>query len=329
MSATSFTTNIAFDKDGIQHNYLRVPHSTNESAWGSILFPVTVVKNGDGPTALLTGANHGDEYEGALALTKLTQNINISQISGRIIIVPFMNYPALKAGKRNSPIDGLNLNRCFPGKAYGSITEKIADYFQQHLLPLSDYVLDIHSDGKSLDFVPFAAIHEVEDKYQQQRCVETMEAFGAPYNLILNEIDDAGMYDSAAESMGKVFVTTELRGGGTVSPDSMAIAETGINNFLIHTGIKQGECQITDSTKLSVTNEKNYIFSSRNGLIEFTKSLGDKVKEKELIACVYDISDIIAIPTEFHSYTEGILAGRHFPGLIQAGDCLAVIAEIV
>ena len=55
---------VDFDADGVQHGFLKLPISTDESAWGAVMIPVTVVKNGDGPTALLTGGNHGDEYEG-------------------------------------------------------------------------------------------------------------------------------------------------------------------------------------------------------------------------------------------------------------------------
>ena len=39
----------------------------------------------------------------------------------------------------------------------------------------------------------------------------------APYSMRMLEIDAVGMYDTAAEEMGKVFVTTELGGGGTAT----------------------------------------------------------------------------------------------------------------
>ena len=60
---------VDFESDGVQHGFLTLPHSHDESAWGSMMIPVTVVKNGDGPTALFTGANHGDEYEGPIAVS--------------------------------------------------------------------------------------------------------------------------------------------------------------------------------------------------------------------------------------------------------------------
>ncbi|WP_177486089.1 succinylglutamate desuccinylase/aspartoacylase family protein, partial [Pseudomonas sp. F16(2018)] len=86
-----------------------------------------------------------------------------------------------QAGTRTSPIDRGNLNRSFPGRPDGSVTEKIADYFRRTLLPLADIVLDIHSGGRTLDFLPFAACHVLPDKAQQARCEAGMQAFAAPY----------------------------------------------------------------------------------------------------------------------------------------------------
>ena len=126
-----------------------------------------------------------------------------------------MNYPAFRAGTRTSPIDRGNLNRSFPGRPDGTVTEKIADYFQRDLLPRADIVLDFHSGGKTLDFLPFAAAHVLPDKAQEAQASPRSTAFAAPYSMRMLEIDAVGMYDTAAEEMGKIFVTTELGGGGT------------------------------------------------------------------------------------------------------------------
>ena len=137
------------------------------------------------------------------------------QVSGTVIIVPAMNYPAFRAGTRTSPIDKGNLNRSFPGRPDGTVTEKIADYFQRELLPRADIVLDFHSGGKTLDFVPFCAAHILPDKELEAKGFAAVEAFSAPWSMKMLEIDAVGMFDTAAEEMGKVFVTTELGGGGT------------------------------------------------------------------------------------------------------------------
>src|SRR4051812_35669178 len=224
MRASPIQPTVDFNVHGEQHGFLKLPHSHDASAWGAVMIPVTVIRNGEGPTALLTGGNHGDEYEGPIALSQLASTLKAADVKGRVIIVPFMNYPAFCAGTRTSPIDRGNLNRSFPGRPDGTVTEKIADYFCRTLLPRADLVLDFHSGGRTLDFLPYAAAHELPDKEQEQRCFAAVAAFAAPYSMKMRETDAVGMYDTAAEEMGKVFVTTELSGGGTSSRRTVAIA---------------------------------------------------------------------------------------------------------
>ena len=325
MRNSPISATIDFEQDGEQHGFLRLPHSHDGSAWGSIMIPVACIKNGDGPSALFTGGNHGDEYEGPLAILDLASNLKAADIRGRVIMVPGMNYPALRAGTRTSPIDRGNLNRSFPGRPDGTVTEKIADYFQRHLLPLADLVVDIHSGGKTLDFVPFAAAHVLPDKQQQGRCMAAMEAFSAPYSMTLLEIDAVGMYDTAAEEMGKTFVSTELGGGGTARAATVAIAKRGLRNLLIHSGILEGEMQGAETVKLDMPDGECYVTSEVSGLLEMTADLGEVVTKGETIARVHSLDRTGLGAIELPAACSGILAGRHFPGVVSSGDTVAVI----
>jgi N-alpha-acetyl-L-2,4-diaminobutyrate deacetylase len=317
---------VDYDREGVQHGFLRLPYSRDDSAWGAVMIPIAVIKNGEGPTALLTGANHGDEYEGPIALLKLANSLEPGEVNGRVIIVPVMNYPAFCAGTRTSPIDAGNLNRIFPGRPDGSVTEKIADYFQRFLLPLADLVLDYHSGGRSLDFLPFAAAHELPDKQQEQRCVAAVEAFNAPYSMKLHEIDAVGMYDTAAEEQGKTFVTTELGGGGSASARSVRIAERGVRNLLIHAGILKGEIALAPTVRLAMQGDDSFVISTSEGVVEMCRDLGDEVDADEVVARIYPAERTGAKPVVYRAGISGLLVGRHFPGLIKTGDCLAVIA---
>ncbi len=321
---------IDFAKNGIQHGYLKVPYSNNKSAWGAVMIPITQFKNGKGPTALLTGANHGDEYEGPVALFKLTSRKNIDDIQGRVIIIPAMNYPAFLSGDRVSPIDHVNLNRAFPGKPDGTVTEIIADYFSRTLLPMTDYVLDIHSGGKTLDCLPFAASHVLNDKKQEQSCELAAKAFEAPFLLKMLELDAGGMYDSQVESMGKVFVTTELGGGGSASPETIEIAKRGVDNFLIHTKILVGESKPSTLpvVLLSMPDETSFICCEHRGLVEPFVELGDVVKEGDLLAKVHNIDRTATIPENYYAKRDGMVIIKHYPSIIDIGDNLMVIAKI-
>lgn len=319
------TATVDFEAEGVQHGFLRLPYSRDDSAWGAIMLPVTVVKRGEGPTALLTGGNHGDEYEGPIALFDLAQRLSAEEVSGRVIIVPAMNYPAFCAGTRTSPIDRGNINRIFPGRPDGSVTEKLADYYTRVLLPLSDVVLDIHAGGKTLTFLPFAAALSRRNKDLEAKGFAAVAAFCAPWSVRLHAIDSTGMFDAVAEEQGKVFMTTELGGGGSASAETVGIAKRGVRNLLRHAGILPGAIEQAPTRWLDMSSEDCFVVAEDPGLLELCVDLGETVQAGQVIARVYPIGRTGVVPIEHKAKIDGLLAGRHFPGLIKPGDVLAVV----
>ena len=234
MSESKVGISIDIEADGKQFGHLSLPHSRNESGWGALHLSIVSIRNGDGPTMVFTGGNHGDETEGPIALLELVRDLQPAQVSGRVIVIPALNYPAVMGGTRVSPIDGVNMNRAFPGRRDGSVTQMIAHFVQHRILPGCDALFDIHSGGKTMMFSPFACYHRLDDEVLTQRAREAVAAIAAPISLELVELDAEGMLDTAAEDMGKVFVGAELGGGGTTTTGTVAIAETAIRNLLAH-----------------------------------------------------------------------------------------------
>ena len=325
---TPIVATVDFVADGTQHGFLRLPYSRDDSAWGSVMIPIAVIRNGNGPTALLTGGNHGDEYEGPIALFDLARTLDPKTASGTVIIVPAMNYPAFRAGTRTSPIDKGNLNRIFPGRPNGTITEKIADYFQRELLPRAEIVLDFHSGGKTLDFLPFCACHIMPDKGLEKKVLAAVAAFSAPFSMQMLEIDAVGMYDTAAEEMGKIFITTELGGGGTARAETLHIAKRGVRNLLRHAGILAGEVEHHPTRWLDMPSSDCFSFAENDGMIETMADLGDAVDKGEVVARIHGVERTGTPPHEICAKINGILVARHFPGLVKSGDCAVVIAVV-
>ncbi len=323
------TPSISLDSPGTSHGHLHLPYSSDQSAYGAIMIPISVIANGEGPTVLLTGGNHGDEYHGPLALTRLVTELDAKQVTGRIIVVPYMNYPAFNAGTRTSPIDSANLNRVFPGSPTGSVTEKIADYLARYLLPLADAVLDIHDGGKTLEFLPMAASHVLEDKVAEAKNWEATVAFGAPYAAKLVELDMLGMWDAFVEDAGTPFLTTELAGGGTTRPSSSNIAIDGVNNVLRHWGVLKGLATPEPSVLLDVPIEGAYLISEDEGLVEWLVELGDPIRVGQAIARIYNTVKLGKPPVDVVATLDGIIAMRHYPGTVKMGDAIAMQARII
>lgn len=327
------TTEVDFEKSGKQISFLRVPHSHNTSAWGSVFIPIAVIKNGEGKTILFTGGVHGDEYEGPVALLKLARALTAADIQGRVIILPGLNQPALQVGDRLSPIDNKDMNRVFPGDPKGTISQVIAHYVREAILPLCDVVVDLHSGGYSLNFVPYISMHYLPDAQQRKATLAAMKAFQAPVNLIIKEIGGEGLLDYEVERMGKIFLCAEMAGAGMLSPTAVKIAESGIRNILIHFGLSQGDLLTREKQghspprTMEIPGLENYSLAPSDGVFESFFELGAWIEVGDQIGQIHFLGDISREPKPVIASQSGMIVTMRAPGWVEPGDCVAVVAR--
>src|SRR6478735_1815372 len=219
---TAFCT-VDLDKPGKQIGWIMLPHSTHDDAWGVTRVPIGVISNGNGPTVILEGGNHGDEYEGPITICELIRELDPGEIQGRLILMPANNVHAVMAGRRTSPVDGLNFNRTFPGDPRGTITQQISAYVSDHILPIGDAFLDLHSGGSSLDILPSAIIEPTNDPDLRRRNIAAVKAFDAPLTVVISNLGEPRTATAAACRAGLVTVGTEMAGGGTVSLQALQV----------------------------------------------------------------------------------------------------------
>lgn len=328
MTAPRAHPTIAIEGEGRRSGHIVLPWSRNDSGWGSLRIPFGVLSNGQGPTLLLTGGNHGDEIEGPLALLDLYRTLDVSRLRGTVILLPALNYPAVKAGQRLSPIDGGNMNRAFHMRRDGNLTEQFAHYVESELVARADAVLDIHSGGRTMFFHPFAVSHLLPSAEQTARARAALLAFGAPIGLVLEELDAEGMIDTATERQGKLFLSTELGGGGSTTPAMLGIARRGIRNLLVHLGMLDTAPEAPPRpTRLMTNDADGYITADRAGMIEYLVELGTELRRGDPVARLHDVDRMDAEPHLYAAPADGLLIGRLHGAMTQPGDFLALIAR--
>lgn len=329
------TTQIDLSRQGKQQGYLQVPYSHNLGGWANVMIPMTVIAHGSGPTVLALGGNHGDEYQGQVAIMKLAQGIPQGEVQGRLILIPSLNFPAALAATRLSPIDGMNLNRAFPGDAHGSVTSQIAHYLTHELFPISDAVIDIHSGGRSMEFVPCSHMHVVSDRAQRQAMLDAMLAWNTDFCFLYTDIAGSGLLPVEAENQGKTVVTTELGGGEAIPASVHRIAHDGLVNVLRHLGVLSGALQSRESLGLPPTvltqalESKNYLLAPESGIFEVCVELGDMVAVDQIIGRIHFLERPDRQPIEILAPKPGYLICMRSPCKTQQGDCVAVIGEQV
>jgi uncharacterized protein len=321
-------TEINFERDGVQHGFLRLFHSTHASAYGFIPIPIVVIRNGAGPTALFVSGTHGDEYEGQVALCNLTKSLRPERIRGRVILLPAANFPAAVAGRRVSPIDDANLNRIFPGDPDGTVTQQIAYHIEHELVPLADLVCDVHSGGSSLMYVPSVLTKRVANDAHFAAQLAALQAFGSPHAYIAHSPPGQGedrTLGGGAVRKGVLALGTELGGGGTVTPAALAIAERGLNNLLVHLGILPPADRITPPAPTRILNVQGpdyFVYASEAGLYEPLVELGDMVTKGQPAARIHFPETPWAAAVELRFQRDGFVLCKRIPGRSARGDCL-------
>ncbi|MEP6970825.1 MAG: succinylglutamate desuccinylase/aspartoacylase family protein [Betaproteobacteria bacterium] len=323
-------TDIDYDAQGKQVDWLHLPHSVTRSAYGAIAIPIAVIRNGDGPTVFLMAGNHGDEYEGQITLVKLIRELRPEQIQGRVIVLPAANLPAAMAGARVSPIDQGNLNRAFPGDAHGTPTWAIAHYIDSVLYPLADYHHDLHSGGSSLKYVPFCSMRKSGEAALDEASMAALRAFDAPLSLVWAYNPEGRLAGAAAARRGLVSLGGEFGGGGDVNRASLSMLERGVRNFLHFSGVMakpQEPAEPQRGTRLmEVSSREHYVYAREAGLLEPLVDLGAEVREGDLAGMIHFVDNPARAPEPCQFRRSGmVVCQRHF-GRVERGDCVAHLA---
>lgn len=335
MSDNPIYTSIDYDLPGKQLGQLEVPWSYNLGGWAYIPVPIAVINGGPGPTALVLGGNHGDEYPGPIAILKLMRSLQATDLKGRLILVPALNSPAVRTSTRLSPIDGRNMNRAFPGKPEGTVTEVIAHYVSSVLFPKADIVIDMHTGGRSVDFYPCAHMHLLPDRDQRRKMAAGTLAWGSDFAFLYADVAGSGLLPVEAERQGKIVITTELGGGEAVTAAVNRLTQSGLANVLRHFGVLKGEVTSRAAQGLPPTrwvqalNREDYRFAPESGIHETLVDLGADVAAGQAVGQIHFLERPDREPVPIIAPTAGVLIATRAPTLVAQGDCVACIAHDV
>ena len=320
------TLDIDLEAEGRRTGTITLP----VAGMGSLQIPIVLVRNGEGPTVVMTGAVHGDEYEGPIALSNLARRVTAPQVRGRLIIVPFLNPSALSAARRESPLDGKDLNRSFPGRPDGTPSEVLAHWVAIRLVPIADAVIDCHTGGTWTNWIPLVMMHPQADAALHRRMLDLIRAMAPPLGVVLNETDKPGMFDTFVERSGKVFVCCEF-GGGTLSQASLGVAEVCLRNALRHFGMHDGlpeTCDWPFGPRLMTCPELEWAAQTPvGGLYEPLVELGTEVKAGSLLGRVHPLETLGGSPENVLAPVSGTLFFRPASSRVEPGQRVAMLAR--
>jgi len=306
------SASIDLQRSGRQVGDLQLKWSDNRQPLGCYPVPIFCLANGEGPTVLLSGGVHGDEFEGPAALMRLAQNLSPERIRGRVIILPALNAPAVLASSRVSPLDQLNMNRAFPGDADGSPTRMLA-HFVENVFRFAACALTQANSGSATDEPNLALA----------------KAFGAPYIWLAGKNNDDRSLNAAAQRQGVAMIAVELGGGGGCDPAMTRLAENGLMRCLAHLGVIQDSIDPPAEAPVMLTLESSeHNFMTRaSGLFDRGFTIGDEVEAGQPAGWLHFVDEPERPSLRLEFPCAGVIMAHAERGMVERGETLALIAH--
>ena len=275
-----------------------------------------------GPTLWLHGCVHGNEACGAFALHRLFRELDPAALTGTVVALPILNITAFRSKQRMSPFEGFaggDLNRCFPGKSDGTLTEQMAHAIYTELKAHADHLVDLHT-AMTADtrWALFAnAPGEVGRKAERMA-----RAFGFTHTLPAPMDILAGSAMMAAAKDGIPALIVEAGGKGPAfTPALVADVVERLQNVMRALGMSAGA--VADHGRLTYFSNFAWVRAVQGGLFQRAVRCGERLKAGTVLGHYYDLWG--QQTGEAVSPHEGIVLAIH-PGPVMAtGDTLVHI----
>jgi predicted deacylase len=198
----------------------------------SIQLPLTLIHGArPGRTLLVTGGIHGGEYPGIEAAIQLARALDPTTMSGSAIVVSIASPTAFQARMQyRVPEDGLNLNRQFPGRATGTVSQRLAACVMAELASRADAWVDLHGGDIHEELEPFTIYSAGAAPAVHAEAARLAAAYGIRY-LVESDSVRGGTYGAAA-AVDLPCILTEAGGVGQLDPAEQAIHSRGLQNVL-------------------------------------------------------------------------------------------------
>jgi len=283
----------------------------------TLCLPINImVGRKTGPLLLMVAGVHGNEHEGILAQLELWEELFPEEISGTIIMVPVSNPPAFRARQRQNPEDMIDMNRIFPGKADGTITERLAFRLYHDITCKADMVLSMHSWTNGSLVVPYveypreSPASEASEAMARAFGLEYIEAFDWPPGLLVNECTQAGI----------PAIEAEIGGLSASIPERRELYKRGARNLMRHIHILPGQPDPANEV-LQVTH--SILFAETGGILRQYKDLRAPVRRGETIATICDLNGTELAACE--APRDGFIAAQLLAASVNPGDLIAVL----
>lgn len=253
------------------------------------VMPLILVRGAQpGPTLCITAGVHGAEYNGIETALRVAHDSDPSLLRGNLIVIPIVNVPAFETRSIYvGPHDGKNLNRVFPGRPDGTMSEVLAHVALGIVTGQAQYHVDLHAGDLVEAIVPMIFLQRsgIADRDQQ---AEELAAVYGPFNVVDVSTNQgwsgAGTFSATVQNLGVVSIAAETGGQGILDPECVAVQSQALRNVMVHLGMIEG-------SPAPATTQRRYpalvyLFAPGKGIFHPLVAVGDLVREGQEVATI-------------------------------------------
>ena len=213
--------------------------------------PITIVRGAQpGPTLALIAGTHGSEVAPIVALQRVRATLDPAGLRGTVLIVHVANMPSfLGRTIYYSPVDGKNLNRVYPGRPGGTVSERIAYAITREIIERADYLVDIHSGDGNESLRPYTYWSPLGLDARADSIAREMALAWGNDHIVIDTVRPrdrlASVYtQNTAHIRGKPALTTEAGYLGLASPDMVERNVDGVFRLLRYLRMLPGDVEL-------------------------------------------------------------------------------------
>lgn len=268
--------------------YIEIPAGVDSAT----RIPITVVRGmRAGPTLALIAGTHGSEITPILGLQRLRGQLDPARLTGTVILVHIANPPSYYGRTiYYSPVDGKNLNRVYPGRADGTVSERIAFAITREVIDRADYVVDMHAGDGNESLRPYSYWMPLGlDPRVDSIARDMTMAFGDEFVVVdttrTRDARASSYTSNTAMTRGKPAITTENGWLGEPNEGMVARNVLGAFRLMRYFGMWPGPVQMSRPTWLRRT---EVLRSPMAGSWHAAVRRGDRVIQNQLWGWVTD-----------------------------------------
>jgi predicted deacylase len=251
--------------------------------------PVILVNGADdGPALWIQAGIHGDEYDGTVAIWRALEHVDPATLRGTLILFPAINSSAYETSSRVSPIDGLDINRVFPGDPRGTYTRRLAYLNETLVMEHADYLVDLHGGGNEFGVVYYTLFHAAPN--EAGRASERL-AKAAGSRLVWASDDEwlrSGLFTRVTKAgIGAMLV--ECGGEGRLHEQNVADHTRSLVNMMRHLRMIDGEPDAPAEDDYVMMRSADFFQSTMGGVITPLVRLGEEVQQGQPLVQIRDL----------------------------------------